>query len=164
MSSNGDIYITISDRRSGGGDSPSPQPNPPQPDKPQAQDNSQKREYDYISHLAEDFLESKTREIVNAGINSIGNFTGNYQLQRDIQAGLSNLSKILGIGMATLAGAKYGPHGAIAGFVISAASTVISDTLNAISQNKAVANTNAEIEQLRTRAGLNSLTNGGRTG
>lgn len=164
MSANGDIYITISDTRgkSGGDGGGKPTPTKPKPDEEKTE---QQKQYDYISHLALDFLKSKTKEVINTGIANIGNFTGNYQAQREIQSVISNVSKLVGIGMATIAGAKHGRiPGAIAGFVVGTASVMVSDTLSIISQNKQISNTNAEVEQIRTRAGLNPLNNGGRTG
>lgn len=157
MTNDGNIYITISDTRGGGSTSGVPST-------PDTQDKKDKSN-DYVTHLFYNFLKSKAKEALNNGISNIGNFTGHYQTQREVQAAVSALSKLSGLAIGAIAGFKVGgPIGAAAGFAVSVASTIISDVSAGISYTQQIKNQNQEIEQLRTRSGLNPLNNGGRTG
>lgn len=117
----------------------------------------------FATHEFYHFMKSTATEIVNWSISNIGNFTGDYVKQANVQKTINLASKVAGIGMAVASGAQVaGPWGALIAGTIAVAGTAISigleDRANAFQAYK----TNREISQLRELSGLNPLTNGGR--
>lgn len=167
--SDGKIYITISDSRGTGGGqvTPSPSVNSVPTNQTSSGENSNDGKAGVVLRYAEhqffNFLKSQSKKIINNGISNIGNFTGNYALQDDINVSLSALSSLSGIVMSTVAGAKIGgPVGALVAASVSIASQEISfqlqDRINRFQNYKV----NREIEKLRIRSGLDTSTNGSR--
>jgi len=163
--SDGKIYITISDTRGGGGGvAPTPQPqvtpSTPETGKSEGQAGVILR---YAEHQFFNFVKSQTTKLINAGISNIGNYTGNYALQDDVNLMMSSLSSLRGIGVSVIAGAKIGgPVGAAVGATFGIAAQEVSfqlqEKLNRFQNYKL----NKQIDKLRIRSGLDASTNGSR--
>ena len=173
--SDGKIYITLSDKRgeitSGGGG------------KNQKQDIVRQRKslpdelkldtgnginagVSFLQHEMMHFARQQASQYINYSIENIGNFTGNYQAQRDIQAALGFGSMMSNIAMAGISVTVMTGNPVLGAF----ASTVAlgARVINYNRQEKAnqfrIKRQNREIELMRDISGLNSLTNGGRIG
>jgi len=157
MANDGKIYITISDTRNGSGGGVSPD----------AENKEKKSDLlsDFIKHKFFNFIQSEAKQIASYTIGNIGNFNGNYQVQRDVTAAMNFLNSAINIGMAAgSAAVKYGAGGAIAVLAITTASEGIKFGMETYSdwiQNKRV---NRDIYYARQRLGLDGLTNGSRSG
>lgn len=117
----------------------------------------------YAEHQFFHFVEAEAKKYAMNTLGNIGNFTGDYALQDDINVSLSALSSIANIGFAAIQGAKIGgPIGAAVGAVIGVAMNEINfqmkDKLARLENKK----TNIRIEKLRIRSGLDGATNNGR--
>lgn len=159
MASDGKIYITISDRRGqGGGDTPTPGV----PDEKQEEKKENTLE-SWIAHQGLNLLKQQVVNNLNFAINNIGNFTGNYQLQREQQRELAIFNKIIGVGLTVYAGAKVG---GVPGVLIALGVQAVNETVNFVQQymlnEVQQKQTNHNIEQLRQRSGLNTLRDGSR--
>lgn len=159
--SDGKIYITISDTRYGSGGGVSS-------DTPGATENDDKESVlsKYARHRFFNMIESNAKQFVNYSVNNIGNFTGNYQAQRDAQATLSAANFLINLGTSMYAGAKMTKSwvGAVVAGAITIAQTGINfgyQMYSDILENK---RTNRNIDIMRTRLGLEGLTDGSRTG
>ena len=154
----GKIYITISDTRGGkGGSGTGEVPVKKEKEKEEKHPLRDFAEYKFFS-----FVESQARQSINYTLNNIGNFTGDYVTQQHVSDAMNIISALTNIGMAAIAGSKYGPVGAVIGAGIAVAGNVITQTQQLVlgySQNNLQ---NKQIAQLRTRAGLNSINNGSR--
>ena len=93
--------------------------------------------------------------MVGYAIHNIGNFTGDYNMQRHIEEEMRALSMGVNIGM----GFAYG---GIAGGIMATISTGINVAMEYIQGKIEVNKQNYEIKQLREISGLNALTNGSR--
>ena len=156
--SDGKIYIIISDRPDAGGTGGL--------ETQQAAETEAKKQqtgWNYASHRFANFIESQAKQFMNYGINNIGNFTGDYEIQRKINEDLQLLNILGNIGTSTVAGGvSGGVPGAIIAFAVSTASTVINAGLEAKTQRVANEKINYNIEQLRKRSGLNTRLDGSR--
>lgn len=159
----GKIYIVITDQRPGGN------PNTPGPTVINNNGGSEEKEKkdvlgEYAKHHFFSFMKQQFTQAVNYQISNLGNFHGNYQLQRNITALKSDISKLVSIGMAAKAGFMFG--GGPVGAIIGASIATVASVINREYENKSIAienfQTNYRISQLRNRAGLNQLTNGSR--
>lgn len=160
MSSDGKIYIVITDKRpEGEGGSVI-----------QSQSSSvqqEKNEYALIDHWAKGKLinevKSLSRSAVMYSLNNIGNFTGNYIMQTQVNNTISNLSSLANIGVSAIAGAKmFGIPGAIIAGSLAIINSNVSSALHIHSLRVENRKINYEIEQLRDRAGLNTTLDGSR--
>ena len=158
MSADGKIYITISDARTGevikGTDISVS-------DKPKKKTEEEKRN-DFIQHQLFHLIEKEAKQMVQYSLGNIGNFTGDYNAQRDVNYALSATGVLSSIAMGALAGAKYGPWGAAIGAGVVAASQAVNFGLQLHSQNVEIKKQNYNISQLRQLSGLDGLTNGSR--
>lgn len=117
----------------------------------------------FATHQFYHFIQQEATEIVNWSIGNIGNFTGDYVKQANIQKTISLASRVAGVGMSVVAGAQVaGPWGALIAGTIAVAGTAISIGLEDKANAFQVYKQNREIAQLRELSGLNQLTNGGR--
>lgn len=148
MNSDGKIYIIVTDKLpTGSGNNVV---------------NQKENNDDLINHWAKDRLIDTTKSIIKSSVNysltNIGNFTGDYITQTKINNTIHNLNVLKGIGLGAIAGFKYG--GAV-GAVIGASLSVINSGVSSVEMihSNRVQNrkTNYDIEQLRNRAGLNTL-------
>jgi len=119
----------------------------------------------FVTHQFFNFVQNQAKQIANYSINNIGNFTGNYQTQRQVSEMLSIAGKFKNIGLATLGGFKVGgPVGAVAAGIISVASMAIGDFMQYNSTLVQTQQQNREISILRNISGLDTLNNGSRWG
>ena len=158
MANDGKIYITISDQRFGKNKADADAQN---------QKNKQEKEKkdplgDFARHKFFNFVESQAKQAVSYSISNIGNFTGDYVQQQQVQDAVSVVSTLIDIGMAAVAGAKYGPWGAAIGAGVVIAGKAITQGQQLVAGYAQNSLQNRQIAQLRTRAGLNSTNNGSR--
>lgn len=151
----GKIYIIITDEQSGGGKKPEKTPE-------EKKEERKQKESSFIKHQFYNFVESQAKQFVGYAINNIGNLTGNYITQNNIQATLNLANTLKGIGLSTLVGAKYGPVGAAAGLVLSVISTGINYAYADFSYGVQVKQQNRQVKELQKLSGLDALTNGSR--
>lgn len=159
--SDGKIYITISDTRNGSGSGVSP-------DAPSIEKQSQDKDSvlaKYAQHRFFNFVEGQAKQFVNYSVSNIGNFTGSYQTQRDIQAMMSGASFLINLGTSIFAGLKMGgvPGAVIAGS-IAVGSKLIDFGYQEYSEQFQNRKVNRNIDMMRRRLGLEGLTDGSRTG
>lgn len=157
----GKIYITISDRRIGddGGEVV--------PVNPQTTPNEEEKKKnilgDYLKHRFFNLVENQAKQMATYTIANIGNFTGDYQYQREINVGVEILNE--GITLASSFGSGMAVGGVVGG-AVAVAITIASQTINFAMQEQANRvsnrNQNYNIQQLRDISGLNALTNGSR--
>ena len=153
------IYIVITDQRpdsngTGGASTGS------NADNDKSERNQLKK---YAEHQFYNFIKSESQTAVNYTINNIGNFTGNYQTQREMQNVVGHSSRLVSLGESIIFGASIG---GLAGAAIAGGVTLVSSLINfglesysiGIAEKKA----NYAIEQLRARSGLNTLNDGSR--
>ena len=149
------LYITISDERGGGTPTPKPEGS-----------KSKDKESDtlgrYIEHEAFHLVKSQVTKEVNFSLSNIGNFTGDYITQRKVNEAKQLVDGLVSIGMTTLAGAKYGVWGAVAGFVVGTIGQLSSGFYDNITNQAENAKVNYDMSQLRNRAGLNTVFDGSR--
>lgn len=150
MANKNKLYITISDERSGDGNTPTPQP-----------DGTDKEETSvlgrYVEHQMFHLIKAQATQAANFALSNIGNFTGNYSVQRKVNELKQASSNIMNIGMSTLAGAQVGFVGAIVGFALGTISVVSSSVYQIIENDVENQKANYSIAQLRERAGLNTV-------
>lgn len=156
----GKIYIVITDKRpegEGGSVIQSQSSNIQQ----------EKKNTELLNHWARGKLinevKSLSKTAVMYSLNNIGNFTGDYITQTQVNNTISNLSSLASIGMSTIAGAKlFGPVGALVTGTLALVNQGVSSALNIHSLRVENRKINYEIEQLRDRAGLNTTLDGSR--
>lgn len=160
MTNDGKIYIVITDK--------APNQSQASISNNQIVNNTPTKQNDnLISHWARDrIISTITSSMTRATmyqLSNIGNFTGNYIAQTNINNGLQGINALKGIVMSGVAGFQVGNvMGALMGVSLSLINTGVGGLLNMNSlmvQNK---QTNYEIAQLRDRAGLNALKDGSR--
>lgn len=149
----GKIYITISDKRTSGGNGGGGFNDPDQtPENPIEEESDLQK---YARHRFFSFVQSEAKQMVNYAISNIGNFTGDYNIQRTTQAvqRVGNIAMNVGVGFAV---------GGVVGGVIAIASTLINTGLEYIQGSVQTDKRNYEIDKLKELSGLNALTNGSR--
>lgn len=164
MADDGKIYIYISNKAPGGTNTPggTDDTDGNKSKKNKILDNA-------ITHELYHLVKSQLIQDINFRANHIGDFTGNYQSQRDTQASLRVATNVMGIVGCGIAVAKYAlaanPVGAVAAGLL-AVTSLVSQSINFNRQEKVNLlnnkKTNYEIEQLRIRSGLNVLMDGSR--
>lgn len=157
MSSNGKIYITISDERGKGSEGKTQSGGIKTPKEKENHLGS------YAVHQGISLLQQTASQYVHYSISNIGNFTGDYLSQKNAQLGLGLVNKAIGYGTTALAGFKLG---GILGSVVAVGIKATMDSLSFNLQEKAQytqnQRTNYQISQLRELSGLNTLTDGSR--
>ena len=158
MNTDGKIYIVITDKMPG---------SPGSPEGEGKGEGARKSESGMVAHWARQRLLGEAKSQANSwlsyGLNNIGNFTGNYTAQAEVQAGMTMLSRVSGIGASTLAGFRVaGPWGAVIGAGLSILNSFTQDiqrhNLRMLEQRK----TNYAIAQLRERSAMNPYVDWGR--
>lgn len=161
MAENNKLYITITDKRGDGGSGiPTPSPSDSSSAKKKQDDDSLLKRY--AEHELFHLVKSTAMKSVNYAISNIGNFTGDYIIQKNVSYAKGIVSNIMSVGMTTLAGAKFGPVGAIIGFVAGTSSIAIGSVFEDMSNRADNAKNNFNIEMLRERVGLNTIYDGSR--
>lgn len=154
----GKIYIIVTDKLPSG-ETPTPEgvKNPAEKDK---DDGS------LFAHWAKNqilgLVKQTATQAVNFTLSNVGNFTGSYVAQSQINNARKIISNLMSIGSAAVAGSKFGAPGAIIGAVIATAGIVVSDTQEFISLQIQIRNNNREAAILRERSGLNEYIDGSR--
>jgi len=169
----GKIYITITDERSGS-TIPGTDISPGIPKKKDdlgdlraGKPNSDTSSLfgDWAKHQFFNFTESQAKQFISYSIGNIGNFTGSYQTQRQIQETLRIGNMVKNVGLSMLAGFKFG---GFVGMAITGAIAVSSQTVNLIYEDYSLTvqtkQQNREIDMMRKISGLDGLTNGSRWG
>lgn len=159
MSTDGKIYITISDARTGEvikGTDISVSDNP-------KKEKEKTTLGDFARHQFFNLIEREAKQMINYSISNIGNFTGDYNAQRDVNFALSTAGVIGSVGMGAFQGAQVGGiPGAIIGAAVVATSQAVNFSLQLRSQNLEIRKQNYSIGQLKQLSGLDGLTNGSR--
>jgi hypothetical protein len=160
MAQNDKLYIIITDKRGETTPTPSPTPTP-------TNDSANNDDQDVLLRYAEHHLFHVAKESINKGanfvINNIGNITGDYISQRGVNEARQLASGLTSIAMTTLAGAKIGGEvGAIIGFATGTISALSDAYFEYAQKTINTAKTNLEINELRSRAGLNTIYDGSR--
>ena len=156
---NNKLYITISDVREGDGETPTEQPEGTA-ESEKSKDNALGR---YIEHQVFHLAKKQAMKFVHFTFGSVGNFTGDYIAQQQINDIMSSIQPFVNIGLATAAGAKVGGWvGAIVGFAVGTVSETVGSVYTIRQKEFETVKTNYEIEQLKVRSGLNSLLDGSR--
>ena len=155
--SDGKIYITISDSRGGSGVGVS---NAADTEKDKKSTVGQ-----YLQHRFFNFIQGQASQFVNYSINNIGNFTGDYQTQRNVQTMMSAVNFFINTFSEAITGAQAGGvAGALAGITIAVGSQVINFGYSELSEQFQNRKVNRNIDMMRKRLGLEGLTDGSRTG
>ena len=157
------LYITLTDNRGQGENGgTNGKPTPQSTASNQSNNSNDNALMRYAEHQMFHLVKSATTRAVNFSLANIGNFSGDYIAQRNVNAIKQEIEGVITIGMTTLAGAKYGPVGAAIGFVVGVSSlamgTVFEEITNSFENSKA----NFNIEMLRERVGLNTIYDGSR--
>lgn len=114
-------------------------------------------------HYFLNIMESEVKAMVNYSLGNIGNFTGNYITQNNVNSALRIGGKLIGLGTSIAAGAAMGgPVGAVAAGIAYTAGEITNFALQEKSNNFAYKKQNREIDILRQMSGLDTLTNGSR--
>ena len=152
----GKIYIYLTDKKIDGG-----QPNS-EPEKPE-KEKTISPTIQFLQHEMFHFAKQQATQMFNYTIENIGNFTGNYQQQRDIQATLSAANTLSNIAITGITvGLTINPFAGVIASAVAATSLAINYGRQERLNNFMVKRQNREIEIMRDISGLNSLTNGGR--
>lgn len=154
----GKLYVIITDKTGGGGDG-----------KPDGEKDKDKEESnplaDYAKHQLMHLVKSTTSKAVNFGVSQIGNLTGDYALQNQVENVKNTINALVSIGLLAYAGGKIaGPIGAVIGAGVSVVNQVVDYGISIATQNINTMKQNYQIDMLRIRAGLDGSTNGSRTG
>lgn len=154
---NGKIYITISNQlESKDGGVQNPSDNEAQNPGSKASEKGEKDSLTTtVSYLFFQTVANSAKQAAEYAKSNIGNFTGDYQTQRNINNSLQAISTI---GSLVMAGATAG----VPGLVIASASMATSFTLQEISADLTYKKQNRQIDMLRELSGMDALTNGGR--
>ena len=157
MANDGKIYITISDKRFGSNVAEADAQNKIDKQKEEKKENTFGS---WVQHQFFGLIKQQVIQNVSFTVNNIGNFTGDYQSQRNVQLGLSIMSEMSGLGTAIATGAKYG----VPGVVVAIGTWTINKGISTAQQyaliNLQIRKQEYSIEQLRNRAGLNPYIDG----
>ena len=156
MADKNKLYITITDKRDGDGQTPTQQPKGTDGEKESALGR-------YAEHQLFHLIKNQVTKTVNFSISQIGNLSGDYTAQRKVNEVKQAISGVMQVGQSTLGGAAVGGWvGAIIGFAVGTISLISNTVQDEISNRIENTKTNLEIAALRDRAGLNSVYDGSR--
>ena len=159
METNNKLYITISDKRLGDGSGTPTNTTGLQQEEKQGMGVVGR----YVEHQLFHLVKSTATQAVNFSLSNIGNLTGDYMAQTRVNEMKQEVSNLMSIGGAVLAGAQIGGiYGAAAGFVVGTASIISGNVFQDLSNRIQNAKANYDILQLRARAGLNTTLDGSR--
>ena len=160
MADDGKIYILITNKLPGG-TQPTPTPTPDGGSGTESDNESALSKF--AMHQFFNFVESQAKQAVSYSISNIGNFTGDFNEQRQVTALMTLAGKAISLGTSIVAGAKIGGvPGAIVAGVFATSSMIIQDVRAERLKSFADAKKNHQIEQLRQRSGMYSLMDGSR--
>lgn len=158
MANDGKIYITISDKRGGGGGSDQPAITP------EEKEPKSKPLNDYLKHAFFNLIQDTAKKAINNTISQIGNYRGDYYAQRQIQTAISALNKGGTLALSFFAGTGITGSltGGIVGLIATGTAMGINYGLEEFNNRVAIARNNREIGYLRELSGLNTLKDGSR--
>ena len=153
----GKIYIIVTDKLPAGGAEPQPGV--------ETEKKEKKSDKDILMHYAKNKLietvKSAASNAVHFSLGNIGNFTGDYITQRQINNNLQMASELMSFGATVWAGFKV--TGSPWGAAIAAAGWAVQKGLSIgeqlVTLNVEKTRVNYNIEQIRNRSGLNSHMN-----
>ena len=155
----GKIYIMISNRRLGAGGQ---QPGSPNQLPAEKSDNLVLR---YAGHEFMHMIRTNAVKAVNYTMQNYGNFTGDYQTQRQLEDAKNMANGIVGYGMAFATGLGAS-GGNIAGGLVAVGAKAALDIGNIVGNQISIQMSlnaqNYSISQLRQLSGLNTLKDGSR--
>lgn len=154
----GKIYIIVTDQLPGG-QGPLP-PDTPDSGKEKTKENKFES---WATHQFLNLVKQQVIQNITFTVNNIGNFTGDYQAQRDAQLSLSLLQEGMNLGLSIYAGYKIGN---IPGAAIAAGVYAVNKTISTVQEYRLIdlqqKQSNYSIQQLKNRSGLNSNRDGSR--
>ena len=157
----GKIYITISDERL--------TPNGQVPNQKQENKKEEKQSNllgDYAKYELFNFVKNQAQTFVSYTMGNIGNFTGNYQVQRNMSDAMKISNMIKSVGLATVAGFQY--TGSIGGGLVAGIIAVGTTAMNTWYEVKSyrfeIQKQNNSIAENRKISGLDALNNNSRSG
>lgn len=156
----GKLYIIISDKR-GNDDNGNAQSVPSVP----SANTSNKSGQSLITHQFYNFISNQAKQFVNYNIQNIGNFTGDYVAQRQVNEAMQAASILMNIGGAFVSGTMISGGNPVVGAAAAAIATAgiaINAGYESYSQRIENAKINYNIDQLRMRSGLNVYLDGSR--
>ena len=157
MAKNDKLYIIITDKRE------ESVATTPAPSDSAIQSNDDTAFGRYAEHEFFHLIKENINRGANFAINNIGNITGDYISQRGVNEAKQLASGLTGVAMSTIAGFKIGGQaGAIVGFIAGTASALSSSYFDYSQKTIDTAKANLEINELRSRAGLNTIYDGSR--
>lgn len=160
MNADGKIYIIVTDRLPGG---TSPVPEPQEPEGSGSGGGNGSTMLHWARSRMLNTVKSAAIGAASYAISNIGNFTGDYEAQADVQNAISAVRSFVSIGMSAMAGFKMGgPWGAVIGASLELANQGVNYVGTQISMHIQNQKTNYSLEQLRNRSGLNALKDGSR--
>lgn len=157
MANDGKIYITISDKR---GSDTTPQSKGVSSGGNNSGGNIIKdlsptnMLSNLIGHETAHFVVGEAKKLATYSLSNIGNFTGDYQSQRNINNALNIGNKLAGIAVSFAINPVLG--------LFSIATTATNMALDMHSQDVQIHKQNTEIDRLRALSGLDQTTNGSR--
>lgn len=157
----GKLYIIVTDKMPNQPDSPMPNSDIDGNKK----DDKENPLIKYAQHRFFNFIENEAKQIVSYTVNNIGNFTGDYQAQRNINAAINHVNKLMNIGNAAVSGfvmSGGNPVGALIGTTLAIAAEGVNMGMEALSLWVQENKNNRTIARLQERSGLSGLTNGSR--
>lgn len=157
----GKIYITISDKPAGTGGGGGTET--------KKKEKTQMSTSGYIMHELRNFVTEQAKTMVSYTIGNIGNFTGDYETQREVEYLTKAVSVAKNITFAAIGGANaaaaVGVSGATGGWIgvaLAVASMGVNFALGEVAAAKTFKRQNYDINQLRKLSGLNISLDGGR--
>lgn len=153
----GKIYITISDKRDGGGEG----------DKSSELTTPKKNSLaKFTTAKLADEIMMLAKKSIDIAINNVGFLEGNYLEQKNIQGCMNVLNSIASIGQSAALGflATGSPIGAVIGAGINTITQVVNVSYELFKLDVENKRQNHSIDMLRIRSGLDSTTNNSRTG
>ena len=152
----GKLYIIVTDQLPNGG-------GPLLPDQPKEKDKEKTNALgEFAQHQFFNLIERQTKQAVSYTLNNIGNFTGDYVAQQQVNNVMGVVQFAERVGLAAIAGAKYGGWGSLIAAGIVVAGEAANQGMQFITGYFENKRQNRLSDQLRTRSGLNSVNNGSR--
>lgn len=162
MAADGKIHITITEGEGAGGNGNGGSGG----DNKQGAKEKESKLAKYTAHQAYHFVMQETKQIINHYASTIGERTGDYLTQDNVQASVRLLYKGMNIASMAIAGfqATGTPVGAAIGAGVGLALSTTNEILSFVDYYRQIKIMNNNIEVLRVRAGFNSINDGSRGG
>lgn len=155
MANNSKLYVVITDKRPGGNSQ-----SPGGVTRVESEQKENKLNV-FVEHEMMHIVKAEASKFVSFTTSNIGNFTGNYIVQEQINSAKESVSGITRVALSARAGliASGGnPIGAAIGFAAGVLSLVGETVYETYMTDFNTRKTNYDIAQLRERSGLNTYT------